>query len=112
MDLNRSGLRGVPALAGDDGEAAGAEAVTTNKDELLEGREGLGEEGQIVVGDRHALQVHLLEPGVGGGHGVHPGREVGPPVQRHQVEVGEPGPALDGHSLDPREPGRGSTWRY
>jgi len=30
---------------------------------------------QIVV-DGHALQVHLHEPGVGGGHGVHPGRKV------------------------------------
>jgi hypothetical protein len=44
-----------------------------------------------MTGNRHALQVPLLERRVGGSHGVHLGRKVGPPVQRHQVEVGESG---------------------
>lgn len=101
----------VPALAGDDGEATGTEAIAADEDELFEGGERLGEDGQIIVRHGHALQVDLLQPGVGGGHGSHPGGKVGPPVGRHQVEVREPRPALDGHGPDPSEPDRGAPRR-
>jgi len=36
---------------------------------------------------------------------------VGPPFQRHEVEVNEPRSALDGHGLNPGEPGHGPSGR-
>lgn len=36
---------------------------------------------------------------------------MGPPIRRHQVEVGEPGLALDRHGPDPGEPGSGASRR-
>ena len=99
-------LNTLPALAGNGGEAAGAEPLAADEDELPEPVEGLGEEGEVFVGDGHALQVDLLEPAVRRGEGGGPGVEVGAPVGRHQIEVREPRLALHGDGPDPAEPGR------
>ncbi|PON63434.1 hypothetical protein PanWU01x14_130980 [Parasponia andersonii] len=89
----------------------GPKTLAANEDELLESREGLGEEGEIIVSDGHPLKVNLLEPGVGLGHGGYPGREVGPPVARHEIEVGEPWLALDRHGLNLSKPSGGAPRR-
>ena len=101
----------VPALLGYYGEATCTKAVATNKDEFFEAREILSEMFQIFVGDRHAFQVDFFEPRIGGAQGGDPRGEVGPPFRRHEVEVGEPRPALDSHGPDPGEPGCGPSGR-
>lgn len=96
-------MRSVPALGSDVGEAGSAEAVAADEDEFAEAGEGVGEEGEVGVGDGHAFEMELLEPGVGLGQGGGPRREVGPPIGGHQIEVREARLALDGDGLDARE---------
>lgn len=36
---------------------------------------------------------------------------MGPPMGRHEIEIGEPGLPLDCHGPDPGEAGRGPAWR-
>ena len=51
--------------------------------EFPEGREGVGEEGEVVVDNGHALEVELLEPRVGGDESEAGRGEVSTPVERH-----------------------------
>ena len=60
------------------------------KSKLFEPSKGLSQKHQIIVCNRHTLQIKLLEPRVGTGHGSDPWREVGPPVGQHQIEVRKP----------------------
>lgn len=69
----------------------------------MEAGKGVGDESEVTVGDGHAFEVNLLEPGVGLGQGGGPWAEVGPPIMRHQIEVGEARLAFDGNRLDARE---------
>jgi len=80
-----------------------AEALAADEDEFAEAREGVGDEVEVVVGDGHAFQMELLQPGVGLGQGSGPRREVGPPIVRHQIEVREARLTLHGDGLDARE---------
>ena len=51
--------------------------------EFPEGREGVGEEGKVVVGNGQALEVELLEPRVGGDESGARRGEVSTPVEGH-----------------------------
>lgn len=55
--------------------------------------------------------MELLEPGVGLGQSRGPRAEVGPPIGRHQIEVGEAGFPFDGDGHDAREAGGGASGR-
>ena len=70
----------------------------------------MGEEGEVVVGEGHAFEVEFVEGGVVRlGECGDPGGEVGPPVQGHEVEVGEAWLALDGHGPDAGESAGGAA---
>lgn len=69
----------------------------------------MGEEDEVVVGEGHAFEVEFVEGGrVRLGECGGPGGEVGPPVQGHEVEVGEAGLALDGQGPEAGEAGGGA----
>jgi hypothetical protein len=55
----------MPAALGEDGESERAEPVAAHERELLEEREGLGDEREVVVGDGHPLEADALEAWVG-----------------------------------------------
>lgn len=67
------------------------------------------EQLQIVVLDRHPLQADLLQRTVALAHAVDPGGEVRAPLRRHEVEVGEPGFAFQGHGRHAAEPLSGAA---
>ncbi|KAG5022444.1 hypothetical protein JHK82_018356 [Glycine max] len=75
--------------------------------EVLERREGVGEEGEIVVSEGHSFEVEFVEGGV-----VILGECGDPGGEGHEVEVNEAWLALDGHGPDAGESAGGATGGY
>lgn len=106
--MSGEGGESKPAELSDGGEAGGAEAVTAYESEVAEGGEGAGKKGEVGVGDGHALEADALEPGVGGGHGGHPGGEAGAPADGDEIKVREAGAALEDQRPGAAEPAEGA----
>lgn len=102
---------GVPAAFGDGGEPARAKPIAAHQGQLLEERERLGDERELVVGDGHPLEEDALEARVGGAERGDPGGEVCAPALWHEAEVREARLPLEHDGPHPTEPLDGAARR-